>query len=169
MTSRLPRTFQKLDIAFNSHTYHPFLLERFAYAQWNNTVPFVSGPNIMKMKSLKADSYNYWGIAGKIDHGMRYFMKDHATIVYGYNIGVPHSTLLVRTWLNATEKQNRVLILMENVDGESEYELYRYMVAVNSSSSYSWHSNIWARFPDKLQQTILRTDDNYGTRRIEMK
>ena len=134
-----PRSFRKLDIAFNSERFHPFFLERFANAQWNNkaTPSFVSGPNILLETNL-ADKYNYWMVAERIECGLRYFMKPHGIAVFGHNLNnVSHSKLLVRTWLNASKKKNNALVLLENVDDVTNEDLHAYMIAVNNRFHFS--------------------------------
>jgi hypothetical protein len=116
-----------MNIAFGSCNPHPFFLERMAYAQWNNKTPFISGPNIA------VDSTDYWTLASRIEHCLEYYMKPYSLTAYGYNIDTEcfdnnKPTLLARTWLQSTDKNNRVLLFMEPTDDLD------YMVAINNHS-----------------------------------
>ena len=100
----------------------------------------VSGPNIV-LDTKPMYLYNYWRVAEQIEHGLRYFMKDRSIALFGHNINVPHSKLLVRAWLNATAHTNRALVLIDNVDDLREDDLHTYMIHVNNNS---WRPHDWS-------------------------
>lgn len=146
-----PRTFKRLDIAYNSHRYQKFFLERFAYYQWNNTLPFTSGPAVMAEASN--DEYDYWKMATDIECTLRYFIKPHKIRVFGNEIdNIAKSHLIVRGWLNATKESNNALILMERINYPQEKD---YMVAINNSE---WRPTDWKEieYATQLQQTLTK-------------
>jgi hypothetical protein len=153
-----PRTFKRLDIAYNSERHQKFFLEKFAYYQWNNKLPFTSGPAMMAEPSQ--DLYDYWSIASQTERSLRYFMKPHKILVFGNEIdNITKSHLLVRGWLNATRESNNALILMERINYPQEKD---YMVAINNSN---WRPADWAQIEDatELKQTLTKelTTPNY--------
>ena len=153
------RIYKRLDIAYNGHKIHEFLLERMAYPQWHNNQPFISGPNIcVELNRL----YNYWNVANQIEYSLRYFMKPHTIHVFGSDVdNLDNPSLLVRTWLNAKEDSNNVLVTMESmkspIGGSNEL---RYMEAINNRS---WQPDNWNDIANAsaLHQTLTQTNRPY--------
>jgi hypothetical protein len=153
-----PRTFKRLDIAYNSERHQKFFLEQFAYYQWNNKLPFTSGPAIMAEPSQ--DLYDYWSIASQTERSLRYYMKPHTIKVFGNEIdNITKSHLLVRGWLNATKESNNALILMERINYPQEKD---YMVAINNSE---WRPTDWEEIEhaNELTQTLTNTKRQHAT------
>ena len=117
------RSFTKLDIAYNSHQYHPFFLERFANARFGSK--YCIGYETISFIQLLACSRTNWTWIA----------------LFGHNLNVPHSKLLVRAWLNATAHTNRALVLIDNVDDLCEDDLHTYMIHVNNKS---WRPHDWS-------------------------
>jgi hypothetical protein len=160
-----PRTFKRLNIAYNSERHQKFFLEKFAYYQWNNKLPFTSGPAIMAEPSQ--DLYDYWSIASQIECSLRYYMKPHKILVFGNEIdNITKSHLLVRGWLNATKESNNALILMERIDFPKEKD---YMVAINNSE---WRPMNLTQIEDaaEIKQTLTKepTAQNYYSWKTHM-
>jgi hypothetical protein len=154
----VPRTFKRLNIAYNSDRYQTFFLEKFAYYQWNNKLPFTSGPAIMAEPS--SDFYDYWKMAQSIESTLRYYIKPYNICVFGNELdNMSKSHLLVRGWLDATKESNNALILMERINYPQEND---YMVAINNSE---WRPTNWLQIEDatQLQQALTKklTTPNY--------
>ena len=108
------------------------------------------------------DRYGYWGLAGKIDHGMRYFMKPHSIVVFGCDIHdyEEKPALLTRCWLNATPAKNNVLVCMERLPSLDPLYIQKYWVAINNNSwlPKNWNDIVKA---DSMIQTLVPTDKPY--------
>jgi hypothetical protein len=153
------KKFKRLDIQFNSFTYHPFFLERMAYNQWNNKLPFVSGPFIQV--ETANDEYKYWSLAGDINESLKYFMKPHRIVVFGdstiKNRKFPH--IMSRVWLNAQPNINLCCVFMERINTNQESDR-KYITAINNSS---WRPVKFSDYELKkeLQQEVVLTNKPY--------
>jgi hypothetical protein len=159
MVSLPSRIFKRFDIAYNSQKFNPFFLERMAYAQWNNTAPFIRGPFIQGQQ--EKDEYGYWGVAGEIEHSLRYFMKPHKIIVFGNDVkNTENPYLLTRCWLHATQQENRALVFMERVKFTHPLHLHHYTTAINNNS---WLPTDWNAIESatEITQELTRNDKPY--------
>jgi hypothetical protein len=160
-----PRIFKKLEIArlgFGEFSYNKHVLDQFAYYQWNNSSPFVSGPFMFTEKA--PEEYTYWGIAQDIEQSMKYFMKPYNIHVFGENEkDVKQGDLLIRGWLNSTKDINNALVLMERVDIEkNKKDVLEYMYAINNRS---WQPKNWSEIEksNTMTQTLIMNIDNECT------
>ena len=150
------RMFKRLNIAYDAFTFESFFLERMAYVQWRNKPPFTRGPFI-RCQTAK-EEYDYWTLAGQINHSLDYYMKPHKMLVFGFdvqNTKIPH--LMTRVWLQSELDMNFALVIMERIDYTKDKD---YIVAINNSS---WRPYNFSKLEtaNELQQTLLLTNKPY--------
>ena len=161
------RIFKKFTIPIeSSYKTHEFFLNHMAYLQWNNKIPFVSGPSMICHDSKTA--FDYWEYGGQIQHNLKYYMKPYDIQFFGCNIGDDDKhTLLIRLFMNVTKESNNVLVLMENLGKLNEItriEKNIYMTAINNRS---WQPNDWdtikstSIIPQSLEQCDLNLNWKY--------
>jgi len=163
-----PRVFRRLEVAYNSSRPHDFFLDKLAYSQWNNNRPFITGP--FMIAETANDTYDYWRIAGEIEHSLKYFMKPYKIGIFGNNVkDITQSNLLVRVYLQGEENSNNVLVLMERINLKKDRDAMNYMVAINNRS---WQPNNLdiIKNVSKIRQTLVETDKPYpGSWSVNMK
>ena len=120
------RIFRRLDFARACLDPHPFFLNQMAYLQMQNDGPFISGP--MMCADPAIEEYSYWDILQRLDHGLRYFMRPHTLVAFGFNERGKESHLLTRAWLQHIDGHNLVVATVERVDAAT---VGKYMNSLN--------------------------------------
>jgi hypothetical protein len=122
----LIRKFARLELppSTSSYNVHPFMMESFANAQWNDVrnctyskapvVPVNHGPYI---HMTSGDEYKYWKELAEANYTLQHFMKPFKVNAFGTkNIKDASKTLMVRSWFRETPAGLNVAFFMERID-----------------------------------------------------